>query len=84
MNEIPRANPDVRKELARDARSLQDDPAFKAVVNLLRKQWYGELVSCPTEKLVELRARLQALDAIPQMLDHLMNSEKMAQRGSRG
>ena len=32
MNEIPRANPDVRKELARDARSLQDDPAFKAVV----------------------------------------------------
>ena len=84
MNDIPRADADLRKELAREAKGLRDNLAFKAAVNILRNQWYGELVSCRPDRLVEIRARLQALDGLPQMLDHLINSEKMAQRGSHG
>ena len=84
MNEIPRADAQIVRELARDARTLKDDRAFMAAVGLLDRQWRGELMACPTDKLVEVRAKLHALEGIQQMLDHLINSEKMAQRGSRG
>jgi hypothetical protein len=84
MNEAPRTDEQVIKELARDARSLKDDRAFRAAMGLLERQWRGELMACPAEKLVEVRAKLQALEGIPQMLDHLIASEKMAQRGTNG
>ena len=85
MNEIPRTDAQIVKELARDARSLKDDRAFKAAIGLLKMQWEGELMTCPQDQLVEMRARLQALAGIPQMLDHLIASETMAaQRGTHG
>ena len=84
MNDIPRADTQIVRELARDARTLKDDRAFMAAVGLLDRQWRGELMACSTDKLVEVRAKLYALEGIQQMLDHLINSEKMAQRGSHG
>ena len=87
MNEIPRTDAQIVKELARDAKSLKDDRAFKAATALLHHQWYGELLSDKTDesKARDLRAKLQVLAAIPQMLDHLIASETMAaQRGTHG
>ena len=85
MNEIPRTDAQIVKELARDAKSLKDDRAFQAAVALLQRQWQGELLSCAPDRLVDVRARLVALAAIPQMLDHLIASETMAaQRGTHG
>lgn len=81
MNDIPpRTDEQIVKELAREAKSLKDDRAFRAAIGLLERQWRGELMSCPAEKLIEVRAKLQALEGIPQMLDHLIASEKMAQK----
>ena len=80
MNDAPRTDAQIIKELARDARSLKDDRAFRAACGLLERQWRGELMSCPAEKLIEIRAKLQALEGIPQMLDHLIASETMAQK----
>ena len=81
MNEIPRTDAQVVKEIARDARELRDNRAFMAAVGLLQRQWQGELLTCSTDKLVEVRAKLQAISALPQMLDSLIASEKqMAKR----
>jgi hypothetical protein len=77
---------DIVRELARDAKSLRDDRAFKAATALLQRQWYGELISngSDDEKRRDLVAKLQVLEAIPKMLDHLINDNKMlAQRGHR-
>lgn len=83
---IAPVDPDLRKKLADDAKGLLGDPAFALAVKTLRMQWYAELINDGTEtsKVLDLAARLRALDAIPQMLDHLVTSETMAQRGSNG
>jgi hypothetical protein len=80
MNEIPRTDAQIVRELARDAKSLKDDRAFRAATGLLERQWRAEWMSCPAEKLVEVRAKLQALEGISQMLDHLIASEKQRER----
>jgi hypothetical protein len=84
MNEAPkRTDEQIVKELARDARSLKDDRAFMAAMGLLERQWTAEWMSCPAAdhmRMVETRAKLQALKGIPQMLDHLIASEKQRAR----
>jgi hypothetical protein len=79
MNEIPRINPEVRKELARDARDLTNDPAFKAACAILRTQWYNELLDPKLDMsgVYDLRAKLQVLDVFPRILEKLINDEKM-------
>lgn len=87
MNEIPRVNSDVRKELAREAKDLKDNIAFKAVMERLQRHWYAELINSgsDSQKVLELTCRLRVLEAFPRMLNHLMVSETMAQqRGSHG
>lgn len=79
---MPRTNVDARRELARDARELSQDRAFQAACALLRTQWYNELLNPKLDLsgVYDLRAKLQVLDAIPQMIQKLMNDEMMAQR----
>jgi hypothetical protein len=79
---IAPADPDLRKALAKDAEGLLADAAFAIAVKTLRMQWYNELIAIENDppKVLELAAKLRALDAIPQMLDHLMTSEIMAKK----
>ena len=86
MNEQVRTDADLRREIARDARELSQDRAFKAACALLRTQWYNELLDPKLDLggVYDLRAKLQVLDAIPQMLQKLMNDETMAQRTGHG
>jgi hypothetical protein len=83
---IKKADPELIKALAREAKDVLDDRAFTTATRALHAQWYGELMTPnmnDVAKLTELVAKLRTLEAIPQMLRHLMDSEKMAQqRGS--
>jgi hypothetical protein len=83
---IAPADPDLRKALAKDAEGLLGNAAFLIAVKTLRMQWYTELINeSDPPKVLNLAASLRALDAIPQMLDHLVTTETMAQkRGSNG
>lgn len=69
-----------RKERARAAQDLLDNKAFTAAILALRKQWFAEWVASKdlSEDLI-LKAKIQALEAIPQQLTILVNDEKMAQ-----
>ena len=78
---IAPVDPDIRKALAKDAEGLLGDGAFAIAIKTLRMQWYAELITDGTDasRVLELTARLRALESIPQMLDHLVTSETMAQ-----
>jgi hypothetical protein len=84
MNEIPRVDSELRKEIAREARSLIEDRAFMQAVADLRKQWHGELMLDATtdEQAKLLRAKMMALEAIPQRLASMMHDDQFGQRGT--
>jgi hypothetical protein len=84
MNDIPKSDPQVVKEIAREAEGLKANRAFSVVCGILQRQWYGELLDPKTdiEQMRTLRAQLIALEAIPRMLDSLIASQTMAQRGN--
>jgi predicted lipid carrier protein YhbT len=85
MTQIGKSDAQIRKELADGARDLINDRSFKAAVGILELQWRGEMEDpalVDRDKIMDLRARLMALKAIPQMLQHLIASEKMAQRSN--
>ena len=69
--------------LADQAKELKDDPAFQAAILALRKEWFGRLMAgallSPEQKL-DLVARLQALETIPQQLQVFMNDLEMVKR----
>ena len=68
-----------KKELADAARSLSEDRAFTAAILSLRKRWFEELLVADTNrKIRDLRAQINALEAIPQELNVLINDYKMA------
>ena len=86
MNEQVRPDSELRRELARDARELKDDRAFKAAMAILRTQLYNDLLDPKLDMaaVYDVRAKLQVLELIPQMLQKLMNDEMMAQRQGQG
>lgn len=71
---------DERKELAREAKQLKDNPAFQAAILALRKQWFGELMTDPAAHVMERVAQLRTLEAIPQQLQVFINDQTMAER----
>lgn len=82
---LKKTDPQIVKELAQEAESLKANRAFSVAVAMLQKQWYGEFLNPETddETARMLRAKLTVLEAIPQMLDHLIASQVMALRGLR-
>jgi hypothetical protein len=83
MNDIPRTDPQVLKERAREARELVENRAFLEAVATLRKQWFGELILAQDDrKTLETAAKLRALDAIPQRLASAAQDAEFAKRGS--
>jgi hypothetical protein len=85
MKEIPRTDPEVLKALARDARELLDNRAFTQAVLDLRKQWVGEWASDATtkEQAELLRAKVMALEAIPQRLASMARNAEFVPRGQQ-
>lgn len=78
MSAIPKQDEQIRLELAREAKDILDNRAFLAAVGVLKHQWEGELLSDATvdpNKIFELRAKLMALNAIPQLLRNLMTPQ---------
>lgn len=63
---IDKTNPQVLRELARDASELLDDGAFSKAVRNLHDQWISELLdeAKDDEAVRMLRAKLIALDGL--------------------
>lgn len=74
---------ELRKEIARLAEGLAGNKAWIAATNTLRLQWLGEMMtdSLPGDRVMELRAKLMALEAIQGRLASLARDEFFAQRG---
>jgi sulfur transfer complex TusBCD TusB component (DsrH family) len=70
-----------KRELNDGARELLDNKAFDAAILSLRKRWFDQLlIADGIEKVVEYRAMIKALEAIPAELTVIMNDWKMANR----
>jgi hypothetical protein len=70
-----------KRELNDGARELLDNKAFDAAILSLRKRWFDQLLIAEAiEKVVEYRAMIKALEAIPAELTVIMNDWKMANR----
>jgi hypothetical protein len=80
VNDIPKADAQIVKELAKEAQGLKDNRAFAVACATLQRQWYGELLDPKTsdEHMKTLRAQLIALEAIPRILDSLIATQTMA------
>jgi hypothetical protein len=80
MNDIPRSDAQIIKELAAGARSLREDRAFRTAVAILERQWLGALKgSSDSTNILDIAAKMRALEEVIQSLDHLINDEKMLQ-----
>jgi hypothetical protein len=81
---IVKTDPEVVKEIAREARTILDNRAFLQAVIDLRKQWFGEMMDAKTDgpKVLELVAMLRALEAIPSRLASMTHDAQMAPRGN--
>ncbi len=72
-------DPIERKELADGAKELLNDKAFTEAILRLRKQWQAEKMATTDEKtMVQLTLKQQALEAIPQQLQIIINDQTMA------
>ena len=82
MNDIPRTDPEVLKAFARDARELLDNRAFAQAVLDLRQQWVGEwkLDSTPNKRAKLLRAKVMALEEIPQRLASMAKNAEFVRK----
>ena len=84
MNEpLKKTDPQVIKEIAEEASNLRANRAFDAALKLLQRQWYGEMLEAKRTgaDLEEVVAKLRVIEAIPAMLDHLVDDQKMVLRG---
>lgn len=84
---IPRTDPETIRAQAAASRDLLTHPGFTNAVMALRKQWFGELMNDGLNdppKVLELVAKLRALEAIPSMLNHFVISESMEKGRSNG
>lgn len=76
--------PEERREDARRAKEMVNDPVFGKAVLALHNQWFGELMRASTDPArLELVARLKALEAIPHQLVTYITKELVAQKGNR-
>ena len=80
-----KADPELVKALAREADQVLESRAFTTAVRALHAQWYGELLNAvDPPRVLELVAKLKALEGIPLMLKHFMTTQDMAARGPNG
>lgn len=74
------ADPNVRRELADEAKWLLDNKAFTAAILALRKRWFAEMMASTDDAQDKLiKAKILALESIPQELQIFVNDEKMHQ-----
>jgi hypothetical protein len=80
---IDRADPEVVKAIAREAKGLLDDRAFTTAIRTLHLQCLGELISAhpSAERKEELIAELRVLESLPRRLASMMHDGEFAQGG---
>ena len=71
----------ARRELAEASEELLGNPAFKAAIEALRKQWIDDLIAGNGD-ITFLTMHLRALEAIPQRLQVFINDQKVYKRKS--
>ena len=70
----------TKKEFAQAAEELLGNKAFNQSILDLRKRWFDEFIAAETtETVLERKAMIKALEAIPTELQILINDYKMAQ-----
>ena len=70
----------TKKEFAQAAEELLGNKAFSQAILDLRKRWFDEFLAAETtETVLERKAMIKALEAIPTELQILINDYKMAQ-----
>jgi hypothetical protein len=79
-------DPELRKELAREALDLLQNRIFLQAVADLRKTWFAELMvsggqTDTPERRQELVAKLRALEEIPLKLNGYVSDERYAKKG---
>lgn len=86
MNEIPKVDPELRKAISREAGDFVEERVFTLALRALHAQYYGELMRDGLKKsrVLELRAKLAALEEIPMRLRSMAKDEELAQRGHHG
>jgi hypothetical protein len=69
------------RRLAAESKDLMADPAFKAAILALRRQWHAEqMVALDDKVIVALALKMQALEAIPQQLQVFINDHTWAEK----
>jgi t-SNARE complex subunit (syntaxin) len=69
----------TKKEFADAAHELLGNKAFNQAILDLRKRWFDEFLAAQTtETVLERKAMIKALEAIPTELKILINDYKMA------
>jgi hypothetical protein len=80
LDEARKLDSEEVKRLAHESKELLADPAFKAAVLALRRQWFAELMSAFDDNTrITLTLKLQALEAIPQQLQVFVNNHTWAE-----
>lgn len=79
------AKPDelsAKRALADEAQELLNDKGvFMGAVKAVRIKWYREWLDATDEAVIaQLRAKLQALDAVPQLIQTAVNDYTVAAR----
>ena len=73
-----------RKELAQESARLLENKAFTAAILALRKQWFAEWTASRDKDWdIVLKAKILALEEIPQQLQVFVNDERQAQARKR-
>lgn len=85
MNEIPKVDPELRKAISREAGDFVEDRVFTLAIRALHQQYYGQLMNDGLKKsqVLDLVAKLRALEAIPARLRSMAKDEEIAQHGRR-
>jgi hypothetical protein len=69
------------KRLAHESKDLLADPAFKAAILALRKQWHAEqMTTRDPNMMIHLALKMQALEAIPAQLQVFINDHTWAEK----
>ena len=73
-----------RRLLAEEAKDIIESRAIQAAILMLRRRWFDEWTrSINKERDEQLKAQINALEAIPQELQILVNNEAMARKRAK-
>ena len=73
-----------RRLLAEEAKDIIESRAIQSAILMLRRRWFDEwTASTNKERDEQLKAQINALEAIPRELQILVNNEAMARKRAK-